>query len=105
MAKEREELTFNQKALLTVAGRTSTHDWEHNLGDERLRMSRVMVGKLIRLGGDDVLRIVAEYLGTQIVTDSEIEELVAKWEKAPYDGDKFELARKALLRSKKISYF
>lgn len=68
MEKEKP-LTENQKKLQSLAGRLAVKDWGEHLGDERLRMSRVMVSKLIRTGNEDVLDIVAEYLGTRLTRE------------------------------------
>lgn len=72
MPKDSKEkpLTANQIHLQALAGQQANHDWQVNLGNERLRMSRVMVAKLIRTGDEDVLDIVAEYLGTRLVRET-----------------------------------
>lgn len=83
MAKEKltEELSVNQKLLMSLSGEQSVRDWGNELGNERLRQSRVMLKKLIRTGHDDVLDVVAEYLGTHLVRESSITEEVARLEK------------------------
>lgn len=74
MAKEKltEELSYNQKLLMSLSGEESVRDWGTDLGNERLRMSRVMLKKLIRTGDDDVLDIVAEYFGARLVREQAI---------------------------------
>ncbi len=69
MAKDSKDkpLTPNQILLQSLSGQQATKDWGEHLGNERLRMSRVMVAKLIRTADEDVLDIVAEYLGTRLV--------------------------------------
>lgn len=92
------ELTPNQKHLMSVAGRVSVVDWDTNLGDERLRMSRVMVAKLIRIGGEDVLKVVAEYLGTKIIPDEEVTKNLELWNKMFKNTYTFESVHAILMK-------
>lgn len=72
MGAVEKPLTLNQKILMELAGQESTSDWSKNLGDTRLLASRVMIKKLIRLGGEDILTIIAEYYGAQILKEKDV---------------------------------
>ena len=73
MEKEKP-LTENQKILMTLSGEESCRDWRESLGDERLRLSRVLIKKLIRTNEKKTLDIVAEYFGVRLEWEDEDED-------------------------------
>lgn len=64
--KPKDELSENQKLLMTASANESVQDWRNELGNERLRKTRVLLKKLIREGDEKSLELLAEYFGVRL---------------------------------------
>jgi DNA-directed RNA polymerase beta subunit len=64
--KKEKPLSENQKLLMSLSGQESCQDWRDNLTNERLRLSRVLIKKLIRANDRKTLEAVAEYYGVHL---------------------------------------
>lgn len=71
MSTKSKELTKNQQTLMDASSKESVRDWKSSPANERLRLSRVMIKKLIHTGDSDTLGIVAEYYGIRLEKEEE----------------------------------